>query len=326
MNNKRLAIVEVSNQPGTERRLPSRRVKRQEVQAKYERLWLVKPEQFNSTRNCMERERLDRTMELIQEHLCVVGKRIVDLGCGDGTLAKRLRDAGGLVQAVDIASNALKVLQTEDSTDIEITQDALPETSLPDNSYDLVISTDVIAELNVPDYRLFFAELARLVKGTGYVVCSTPLDIHSEDALQRLTELAHTEFNVMRWVYSHHALYQRFINFLSAPGRFVKAFRDTTYRQVELQSRQSLSRLWFKCNSMLIPSLFWIPVAYLTDPITERFRQNRWIMLKLEKVCRFFSDINGISHAIFLGQRRPLEIPDPRLQPVERPKKREVWE
>lgn len=326
MNNKRLGIVEVTNQRTTEQRLPSRRVRKQEMQAKYERIWLLKPEQCDSTRNCMERERLERTYHLIQDYFHIAGKRIVDLGCGDGKLAKRLRNEDGIVQAVDIASNALKCLQQDHAEGIEVIQAALPETSLPDNGYDLVISTDVIAELNVSDHRLFFAELARLVKSTGYVVCSTPLDIHSEGALQRLAELAHTEFNIIQWVYSYHALYLRLLDFLSSPGCFVKAFRDNSYRQSELQARMGFSRIWFKCNSMLAAALLWIPISYLTDPLTKRLKQSRYTLLKLEKVCRFFSDINGISHVIFIGQRRPLEIPVPRQHPVERSKKREVWE
>ncbi len=326
MNNKRLSIVEVSNKPTEERRLSSRRVKRQEMQAKYERLWLIKPEQFDPTRNCMERERLERTLQLIQSHLSLSGKRVVDIGCGNGTLAKRLRDAGAVVQAVDIASNALKQLQQHDAADIETLQDALPETSLPDNTYDLVVCTEVIAELNAPDYRLFFAELARLVKPTGYVVCSTPLDIHSEDALQRLSELAHTEFNVIEWVYSYHALYQRLIDFISAPGRYSKAYRDTNYRLSELQTRTGFNRMWFRWNSLLLPALFWVPLSYITNPLADKLSQSRFLMLKLESISRFFSDISGITHAIFIGQRRPLEIPDRQHQPIERPKKREVWE
>lgn len=326
MTSKRLAVIEVSNQAATENRIPSRRTRKQEMQAKYERLWLLKPEQFDSSRNCMERERLERTYRLIIDHLHVNGQRIVDLGCGDGALVKRLKEAGGNIQAVDIAANALKRLQKSESQGLEIIQDALPETSLPDNSYDLVISTDVIAELNTPDYRLFFAELARLVKPTGYVVCSTPLDINSEDALQRLEELAHTEFHIIRWVYSYHALYQRLIAFFLAPDCFVKASKDPAYKQSELQSRASLSRLWFKLNSLSITAFIWRPISLITHPLANWLQQNRNVMLKLEKVCRFFSDISGISHAMFIGQRKPLEIPPPFQQPVERPKKREVWE
>jgi 2-polyprenyl-3-methyl-5-hydroxy-6-metoxy-1,4-benzoquinol methylase len=326
MTNKRLGIVEVTNQPVAEQRLPSRRVRKQEMQAKYERIWLLKPEQCDSKRNCMERERLERTYHLIQDYLHIAGKRIVDLGCGDGALAKRLRNEGGIVQAVDIASNALKRLQQDHAEDIEVLQDALPETSLPDNSYDLVISMDVIAELNTPEYRLFFAELARLVKSTGYVVCSTPVDIHSEGALQRLADLAHTEFNITQWIYSYHALYLRLIDFFSSPGSFVKAFKDISYRQSELQARTGFRRIWFKCNSMLAATLLWNPISCMTNPLTKWLRQSRYTLLKLEKICRFFSDANGISHAIFIGQRRPLEIPEFRQQPVEKSKKREIWE
>jgi len=282
MEKKRLVVVETDNKPASTERIGSRRAKRQEAQAKYERMWLTAPGQFDPTRNCMERERLERTWQLINEFVDLNGKRAVDLGCGSGHLARRLKDAGAIVQAVDISSNALKELK---KWHIDAIQDTLPDTSLPDGAYDVVVSTDVIAELPRSEHRLYMAELARLVTAKGYVVCSTPIDIHSEDALQQLAELAHTEFDVLKWVYSYHALYVR-----------LKAFVEA------------------------------VPIPYITHPLARLLRQNRTLLLKLEKICHFFSDVNGISHAIFIAQRRPLEIPDMDHRPVERPKKREVWE
>lgn len=326
MEKKRLQVIETSNELSNQVRIPSRRARRDEAQAQYERAWLQNSTQFDPGRNCMERERLERTWHLITAYIDVSGKRIVDLGCGNGLLARRLRDAGAVVQAVDIASNALNELKKHDWHDIDPIQDALPETTLPDSAYDIVVSTDVIAEIPRNDHRLYVAELARLVNPKGYVVCSTPIDIRTEDALNHLAELMHTEFNTVKWVYSYHALYIRLKEFFQIPGLFAKAYEDKNVRQQELQKRKGFNRWWFKMNSTLVPALFWVPLSYLTNPLVKLMRQNRTLLIQLEKICRFFSDINGVSHAIFIGQRRPLEIPDIDHRPVERPKKRTVWE
>ena len=50
-------------------------------------------------------------------------------------------------------------------------------------------------------------------------------------------------------------------------------------------------------------------------------------MLKLEKLCYFFSNEIGFSRAIFLGKRRQLfEEIGPEKEPIERKGKHQVWE
>ncbi len=150
------------------------------MQAKFERLWLLDPQSFNPLRNCMERERLERTWLLLNRHVNPSAKETADIGCGAGVFCRRLRDAGARVKAIDIAENALKCFKAEDSHNIELKQDAMPDTSLSDHSYDIIICTELIAQLSRDDYRLFFAELSRLIRPDGYLVCSSPIDIYSE--------------------------------------------------------------------------------------------------------------------------------------------------
>src|SRR5438105_4149210 len=54
------------------------------LQAKFERLWLVDPEQFNPMRNCIERERIERTWQLLNKHVSFPGQSAVDIGCAAG--------------------------------------------------------------------------------------------------------------------------------------------------------------------------------------------------------------------------------------------------
>jgi len=56
-----LKVVAVdSNRPETKSTVVNRATRKQELQARFERLWLIDPEQFNSRRDCMERERIGR--------------------------------------------------------------------------------------------------------------------------------------------------------------------------------------------------------------------------------------------------------------------------
>ena len=43
----------------------SRSQRRQEIQAKFDHLWLTEPEQFDPNRSAMERERIERTWSLL---------------------------------------------------------------------------------------------------------------------------------------------------------------------------------------------------------------------------------------------------------------------
>lgn len=323
--NNRLSIVEVS-QKASQRNLPTRLAKKQERQANYERLWLIHPQQFHPFRNCMEAERIERTWQLIQEQTSLSEKSVVDLGCGEGTLARRLDKSGATVQAVDIASNALKRVKSDEENTIKTIQDVLPETSLPDSSYDIVISTEVIGELDKAEHRLFFAELSRLVKPEGFVVFSTPLDIDSEDALQQLIDLAHTELNIIQGIYSYHSLYLRIKRLCKIPGSFIKACKDPQKRENEIRKRLGINKFLFRMNSTPVFAILWTPIAYLSEKLVAILRKNRRLLLRLEKICRFFSDANQASHGIFVAKRRPFEVPDQEDRPIERPKKREVWE
>ncbi len=185
------------------------KARRQEAQAYFDRLWLVDAESMNPLRNCMERERLDRTVRLAKSHVALDHKRVVDLGCAAGVMTRMLRDEDTQIDAVDISGNALKKLKEQDMTNILPVQDYVPMTTLKDDAYDLVVCTELIADLKPQEYRLLISELARLVKPEGYVVCSTAVDINSEDALQKFRDLAETELQIDEWVVSYHRLYIR---------------------------------------------------------------------------------------------------------------------
>lgn len=321
-----LNIVSISSEPS--HYTPSRDFYKKELEAKFERLWLLDPEQFNPLRNCLERERLERSWEILNHYTDLKNKKIVDLGCGSGVFSRRMRDAGGIIDAVDIAKNALKHFSQFDTTHIQTHQEAVPDTRLPDGHYDIVVAMELIAELPPEDYRLFFAELSRLIKPNGCLLCSSAIDVYTEDGVERLLDLAQTEFDIGEVKKSYHALFIRLRHLFQLPSLYVEAWKNKELRNKELKQRTSFfDHWWFFMNTSFVFVWIWMILAPLTRPLLNWMKNSRGLLLRLEKICEFLSDEKGVSHVIFVAQRRPihLETEEENL-PLERPKKKEVWE
>ncbi|MBA3238827.1 MAG: class I SAM-dependent methyltransferase [Parachlamydiaceae bacterium] len=274
----------------------------------------------------MEEERLKRTLELILRYTFIEGKQIVDLGCGHGIFSRKLAAEGALVDAVDISANALKPLKEDSLKNIRPIQDLIPQTLLEDDSYDLVVSTDAIAYLPEQERRLYFAELSRLVKSDGFVICSTGIDIDTVGGFEAFEALAETEFQILEWIFSYHAFFIRIKNLLKRPERFVKGYQDKAFRMREASLHSSMGSSWYRFNSSLLMGPLWALVNLITHPLLQFLDKNRTIMLWLEKLCRVINQDGGLSHALFIGIRRPLKIQAQEEPPVPMQQKRRVWE
>lgn len=296
-----------------------------EAEAVFERLWLTSEENFDPNRNCMEQLRIERTLELISEKINVDKKQVADLGVGFGEISKSLRNKGAKVDAVDIAQKPLKRLEQE--RDINTMQDYVPYTALKDDAYDLVVSTELIAYLPREEFRIYFSELSRLVKADGYVICSTLVDVYSEDAAQKFASFAETEFIIEKWVLSYHYLWTRFLNFFEAPKRYLKAIYEKRVRQEELAKRHGLSKAFYKAFTAYPASFFWRVLEWIFHPLTHLLKNQKGLLLALESISKFIWQEQGISHALFLGRRRPLFQPPPENErPIERKTKKIIWE
>lgn len=329
MDKKPLKIISVE-QGNSQRQKESYaggKSRRLEAKAKYDRLWLQEREKMDPSSTCMERERIERTLNFVQKYISLEGKAVADLGCGSGYFARLIRDQGGTVDALDVSDVALKLLQKASMTGITPIQDCIPSTSLKDDAYDLVVCLDLIALLQQDEYRLLISELARLVKRDGRVVCSSPLDFHTDEAFQKFYDLFETEFDIENCLLSYHSFYIKLCDFLKAPARFAKAGHNNAYRQHQVENRSGFSRIWFKYNTAKMPSAFWRFVQFLFNPIASFLEQNKKVMLFLEKICRFLKAERGVSHAVMMGKRRPLFVQLPADQvPKETKHKKQLWE
>lgn len=317
-----LKIVESG--PKKENWVSDKKNPRQEAIAKFNRLWLINPEQFDPMRNSMEKIRIERTVSLFPD---LKGKRAADLGCGSGVLSRLIRDHGASVDAVDVATNALKELEKSNCSGITPLQDYVPRTKLSDDTYDLVIAAELVAYLPVDEYRLFMSELARIVKPGAKVICSTPIDIYSTDSLERFINLSETEFQPDEWKLSYHKYWIKLNDLLDAPLRFAHAGSDADYRNLKIQERNGFTKTWFRWNSARPICYLWKVVSLISGPIHSLYKNSRFILISLEKICKAIASQTGISHAIWIGVRRPLvEYTPPSEQPKVHLGKKQVWE
>ena len=299
MPHEKLKVVLSEKKPPCSSGIPIRNNRRTEIQKEMETFWQQDPEQFDPQRDSMQKLRTVTASQLIQETMDLKDKRVADLGCGFGALSRKCRDAGAYVDAVDIAPEALKRLKEDGLERISPIQECMPTTRLKDEWYDLVLCTDMIGYLKPNEYRMAIAELSRIVKKEGLVFCSTPIDLNSDDALERFIALFETEFSIKKTAFTYDKLLLRICHILEWPYR---------------KSKNSKFFLW-KFS------------AFLLNPAVKYFRQSDSIRIFCEKWTRFFRQQSGISHVLLVGQRRPLSYPLPKQEIPQEPKhKREVWE
>lgn len=329
MNNPKLQVVAVipgEKPPSARKDSNPQQTRRQEAQAKYERLWHLDPEQFNPFTSCWGNERIDRTLSLFRKYSGFKDKKCVDLGCGWGAITLKCAEEGGNVDSVDIASQALERVKGK-SPGIKTFQDYVPQTLLADSAYDVVIATEIIGELPQQEYRLFFSELARLVKKDGRVLCSTPLDIYSMDAFDRFRSLAETELDIIDGKLSYNYLWIKLGNVLTAPDNFGTAVSDKNFRNKGINERHGLIKAWFKLNSLPVLGHVWKGISWISNPFHRLISRQRWLLRGLESLSKFFWNEQAVSHVIIVARRRPLiQQTDPNKAPPERQQKQRLWE
>ncbi len=94
----------------------------------------------------------------------VGGKKVLDVGCGEGRFCRKLREVGAVTTGIDPTPALLAAARSRDQAGeyIEGVAESLP---FPDGTFDVVVSYVVL--LDVPDYRAAIDEMARVLKPGG---------------------------------------------------------------------------------------------------------------------------------------------------------------
>lgn len=106
-------------------------------------------------------KRLDKICELLGN----LNGRLLDLGCGDGYLLKRLGKFNAF--GLDISLKRLKRVNKDNLVQGDATK--LP---FKNNSFDVVVCSEVLE--HVPDPKLLIKEIKRVIKKSGNIIISVP--------------------------------------------------------------------------------------------------------------------------------------------------------
>ena len=113
----------------------------------------------------------------LDELLDLAGRDVLDAGCGEGWLARRLASAGAQVVALDPSADALERARREGQPDapvryVEGAAEALP---FPDASFDVVIFFNSLHHVPPESMDAALAEAARVLRRDGRLYVQEPL-------------------------------------------------------------------------------------------------------------------------------------------------------
>jgi 2-polyprenyl-3-methyl-5-hydroxy-6-metoxy-1,4-benzoquinol methylase len=240
--------------------------------------------------------RIERSLALLDNYHEIKGQSIADLGCGRGLLLRKLMDRGGIITGVDALETPLE--------NVPYQKACLPYTPFSDDLFDGIVLTDVIAEIEPHLHRLTLSELARITKKGGWLLSSTPLDLHSHDPCDHFLFLIETEFETLFLIKSFHRLHLYFSSFIQAPTRFLRATSDPHYRSAQCGKRKGIFRIWFYLNSFQALSFLWKFIALLFRPCQGFIEKNLHFLLICEKLSRIFWGEGGVTDVIVLARKK----------------------
>jgi len=111
----------------------------------------------------------------IDQHASLVGKRVLDVGCGGGILSEAMADLGAQVTGIDLSDKALKVAQLhllESGRQVTYRKVAVEALAQEQPAhYDVVTCMEVLE--HVPDPASQVAACGQLVKPGGHVFFAT---------------------------------------------------------------------------------------------------------------------------------------------------------
>ena len=142
-------------------------------------------------RNAFVIARYRNVITLLEDALAtgVAGKRVLDVGCGDGALSYLLAKEGAIVSGIDNQEIAIRFAKGKaKGMNIDFRMGSAYELPWGDSNFDAVVSSDVIEHLQ--DTTRYLEEIQRVTKVGGAVVISTPI---------RFTEEPLDKMHVVEW-------------------------------------------------------------------------------------------------------------------------------
>jgi len=190
-------------------------------------------------RNIYVVARYELILDLIKDD--IGGKKILDLGCGDGALSYLLGKGGANVTGVDSLGEVINFAKQKCKNIGNINFLVVSAYKLPfeDEEFDYIISSDVIEHLSYPGKMLF--EIKRVWNRKGEIVITTPIKF-TEKPLDKMhyQEFFENEFEQL--------LEKHFEN--------IKTIKSHPLFWMEFQNKSIFRRSFFKCFFNLLNLAF----------------------------------------------------------------------
>lgn len=117
-----------------------------------------------------------RNTDVIVETLALEGKRVIDVGCGDGSLARVMARFGASVLGVECSPRQLaKARAAEPAAGVEIVEGVGQALPADDDSADAVVFFNSLHHIPIGFQAKALAEAARVLKPGGEAYISEPL-------------------------------------------------------------------------------------------------------------------------------------------------------
>lgn len=143
--------------------------------------------------------------EMLAEHK---GKRILDLGCGNGVIACRLLDDGFDLFGIDASETGISIASKKYPARFfvqDISSERLPD-ALSEVRFDVVISTEVLEHIYAP--RSYMKLIKNILPRGGVLIISTPYHGYLKNLVMALTNKMDGHFTVL-WDGGHIKFWSR---------------------------------------------------------------------------------------------------------------------
>ncbi|MCD6460987.1 class I SAM-dependent methyltransferase [bacterium] len=202
----------------------------------------------------VEKRRAEKIMNLLAKKL--KGLKVLDVGCGLGTLVNMLTQEGADVVGVDINLTGRQIFE------INIQQMDFNKEPLPfqDAAFDIVICADVLEHTFYP--KKLLAEISRVLKKTGEVIISYPNEYNIENRLKVLLGL---QLGVSHSIdsYAHHFF---------VPPKLFKKFLNQRFKII------ATSKLFFSWKTLVLKPLIGLkpilPFLFVESVIIKGNKRN----------------------------------------------------
>ncbi|MEK6938331.1 MAG: class I SAM-dependent methyltransferase, partial [Nanoarchaeota archaeon] len=142
-------------------------------------------------------------------------KEVLEVGCGVGILLKQIKANSNKVTGIDISAFAISLLKEDGINGI---QSVLPNIPLNDNSFDVVVGTEILEHMD--NDKELLIQCDRVCKNGGKIIFVVPDNcLGPEDEPEHIRKYTPEEFQKLLSSVSRKVLVERFTDKFIAPFR-----------------------------------------------------------------------------------------------------------